>query len=79
MLGSTDINSQAQNVQPYVFTDIVGTTKYTGISISFGDGASAVWQIKKEWVSGTVTLMGFPDGKQDFTFVWNNRASYTYK
>jgi hypothetical protein len=79
MLGSTDISGQASNIQPYVFTDVNGTTKYTGVSISFGDGSMAVWQIKKEWASGTVMLMGFPDGSQDFAFIWNNRASYTYK
>ena len=79
MLGSTDISGQALNIQPYVFIDVVGTTKYTGISISFGDGKKAVWQLKKEWASGKATLMGFPDGKQDFAYVWNNRTGYTYQ
>jgi len=79
MLEATDINGQSPTIQPYVFVDTTGTTTYTGVSISFGDGAGATWQIKKEWTSGTTRMMGFPNGSQEFTFIWNSRASYTYK
>ena len=79
MLGSTDISGQALNIQPYVFTDITGTTTYTGVSISFGDGSKPVWKIKKEWTVGTVRYMGFPNGSQDFAYVWTNRTGYTYQ
>jgi hypothetical protein len=78
MLGSTDINVQALNIQPYVFIDASGTTIYTGTSISFGDANATVWRIKKEWKVGSVTYMGYPDGDQGFNFVWNLRTGYSY-
>lgn len=79
MLGTTDINVQAPNIQPYVLVDGSGTTTYTGISISFNAQGVAVWQIKKEWKVGNVTYMGFPNGDQGFNFIWNLRTSYTYQ
>ncbi len=65
--------------EPYVFTEESGTTKYIGTTISFTNGAAAVWKIKKEWKVGAITYMGFPDGSQEFKFVWNLRATYTYR
>jgi hypothetical protein len=79
MLGTTDINAQGLNIQPYVFVDTSGATIYTGVSLSFPNGGASVWRIKKEWKVGNVTYMGFPDGDQGFTFIWNNRTGYTYR
>jgi hypothetical protein len=78
-MSGTTINEQAISIQPYVFVDTSGTTIYTGTSISFSNGASANWRIKKEWTIGTVKYMGFPNGDQSFSFIWNSRAGYTYK
>jgi hypothetical protein len=64
--------------EPYVFTDTSGTTKYIGTSASFADVNAKFWRIKKEWTIGTVTYMGFPNGDQDFKFIWNCRCTYTY-
>jgi hypothetical protein len=65
--------------EPYIYVDQSGTTKYTGTSQNSNNGGVAVWKIKKEWKVGNVTLMGFPNGSQDFIFIWNNRVGYTYK
>jgi len=68
------------NLEPYILIDgLTGSTRYIGISISTGDVNGRVWKIKKEWVVGNVRYMGFPDGNQAYEFVWNDRASYTYK
>jgi hypothetical protein len=79
MLSATDINAQSPNIQPYVLVDTNGTTIYTGTSISFNDAGAAVWRIKKQYVSGNVTIIGYAEGSQEFTFVWNNRVGYNYK
>lgn len=78
-MGASDFNAIQPNYEPIVLTDTVGTTIYTANSINANNPAAGVWRIKKEWVSGTTTQMGFPNGSQEFSFVWNNRASYTYK
>lgn len=64
--------------EPYVFVDQSGTTKYIGTSQNSNNSGAAVWKIKKEWQIETVTYMGFPNGNQEFNFVWNSRATYTY-
>jgi len=79
MLESTDINIQVINVEPYVFVDTSGTTTYTGISSGFNSGGSSIWKIKKEWKIGNVVYMGYPNGNQNFSFIWNNRTGYNYK
>jgi hypothetical protein len=66
-------------IEPYVYVDSSGTTTYTGTSQSFSDIGAPIWKIKKEWKVGNVTYMGFPNGNQDFVFIWNNRSGYTYK
>lgn len=78
MLQSTDINGQSPNIQPYTAVDVSGTTTYYGTSISFNNGSAAIWRIKKEWKVGNVTYTAYPNGEQEFKFIWNNRTGYTY-
>jgi hypothetical protein len=77
---ATDFNIQSLNIEPYVFTDVVSSTNiYIGTSRSFNAGGAPNWRIKRVWQVGTVWYMGYPGGDQGFTFIWNNRATYTYK
>jgi hypothetical protein len=76
---TSNINEIGVCIEPYVFTDnMSGGTKYTGTSASFANTSIDIWRIKKEWVIGTVTYMGFPDGNQEFKFIWDCRGTYTY-
>jgi hypothetical protein len=76
---TSNINEINVCIEPYIFIDVIsGTTKYTGTSASFTNINTPNWRIKKEWTCGTVTYMGFPNGSQDFKFIWNCRCTYTY-
>jgi hypothetical protein len=67
------------NPEPYILiSGITGDTRYTGISLIFGDTSKPTWRIKKEWVSGNVKLMGFPNGDQSYSYIWNSGGTYTY-
>jgi hypothetical protein len=68
------------NPEPYVLiSGLTGTTKYVGISLTSGDTSKSTWRIKKEWQSGNIKLMGFPNGDQSYSYVWDSGSTYTYK
>jgi len=79
MLQATDINVQSPNIQPTVIVDTSGGTKYTGTSISFGNIAGATWRIKRECTVSTITTVDYPNGDQDFKFMWCCRTGYSYQ
>jgi hypothetical protein len=67
------------NLEPYVLIDgLSGTTRYIGVSIT-NDAGMPTWRIKKEWQSGNMQYMGFPNGDQSNNYVWDCRTTYTYK
>lgn len=75
---SSNINELNVAFEPYEFYDAV-----TDDEIYIGSSAQAIttvdfWRIKKFWTVGSLTKMGFPNGNQNFKFVWDDRASYTY-
>lgn len=37
-----------------------------------------VWRIKKIITVDGITTVGYVDGKLNYNYIWNNRASYTY-
>lgn len=54
------------------------TTTYIG-KAGFGTANSdAKWQIQKVSVSGVVTTIAYAGGDDDFTNIWDNRASLSY-
>ncbi len=55
-----------------------GTVTYVGKAVTGSSSASAVWQVSKITVSGTVTAVTYADGNLNFDNVWDNRASLTY-
>ena len=73
-------NSQSYTLGALTLIDEVSSTEYyIGISSGSKDGSIASWNIKKIWQDGTVWKTEFPNGDQSFTFIWNNRAGYTYQ
>lgn len=64
----------------YMLIDEVTTTLYyIGWSKNGTDASKHNWRIKKIWKIGTVWHFGFPNGDEDFNYVWNNRAGYSYR
>jgi len=64
----------------YMLVDEVSTTLYyVGTSKNSTDTSKPNWRIKKIWKIGNVWHFRFPNGNEDFKFVWNNRTSYTYR
>ena len=78
-LKETYINVQHYKVDPYILVDEMSDTEiYIGTSRTFNDRAKPIWRIKRFWKIGNVWFSGFPDGKQDFIHVWDDRLSFTY-
>ena len=79
MLQATDINVQSPNIQPTTIVEVNAGLKYIGTSISFSDVAGATWRIKRECTVSTITTTDYPNGDQDFKFMWCCRTGYSYK
>jgi len=72
-------NSQPFNIEPYRLVDApTGDTQYIGVSSSFKVESAPIWQIKKIYKVGTVIYTGYPNGCQNFQFVWSDRCTYIY-
>lgn len=81
MAGIDDISIsvQALNIEaPLLIDETSSTEYYIGTSKSFIELSKPNWRIKRIWKIGNVWRIGFPDGKQDFAFIWDDRLSYTY-
>jgi hypothetical protein len=79
MLIESDINVQSIFIEPYILVDELSTTEYyIGTSKSFNDMARPNWRIKRIVKIGNVWKFQYPDGKQDFIFIWDDRLSYSY-
>lgn len=72
-------NPQFYNFEPHVIlSGVTGTTKYTGTSMSGSDKSQAIWSIQKEWQSGNISCVGYPNGDSSYAYIWNSGKSYTY-
>jgi hypothetical protein len=68
------------NKEPYVLTDIVTEEQiYVGTSQRGNQPEIPSWRIKKIWKDGNIWYMGFPDGNQSFSFIWDDRGDYDYE
>lgn len=56
----------------------LGTTVYVGYNKNGAADADSTWKIMKVTVVGDITTMKYPNGSKAYSYVWNNRASYTY-
>jgi hypothetical protein len=79
LFNEIELNAQSYKIDPAMLVDEISSTEYyVGISNNSKDTNKAVWRIKKIWKDGTTWKFDFPDGRQEFVFVWNDRLSYTY-
>ena len=78
-MAATEININQHNLEAPVLVDEVSSTEYyIGQSKNSKVLDKANWRIKRIWKVGSVWNFGFPDGNQDFKFVWDLRDTYTY-
>ena len=76
---STDMNIQQYNYHPVVLIDELSDVEfYIGYSRNFNNQSKPNWQIKRIWKVGTVWHFGFPNGNQDFKWIWDERYGYSY-
>jgi len=64
--------------EPLLVDEVNSTEFYVGKSKNTKSQNKPNWQIKRIWKVGNVWNFGFPDGNQDFKFVWDLRDTYTY-
>lgn len=73
-------NEYGYNFKPYILVDELSDTEiYVGISKNGRSKSKPIWQIKKSVKNGSVwTINEYPNGDQSFSFIWDNRLTYTY-
>ena len=78
-INSNDIDTQVDKYDPIMLVDELSDTEYyVGWSRNFSDPAQANWRIRRIVKIGTVWRFEYPDGKQDFNYIWDDRLTYTY-
>ena len=80
MENNLTISQQQHNIDIITLVDELSSTEYyLGTSKNFSDPAAANWRIKRIWKVGSVWKFEFPDGNQNFKWVWDERLSYLYR
>ncbi len=71
-LGSEDL------IEGRFENDANGNPIYVGYTpVPNGDPASPIWFIQKiEYTASAIVRKRLPDSGRQFTYIWNNRASY---
>ncbi len=71
---------QAGGVIAYTvrYEEISSTVAYAGYAIPGALNSASVWKIKKIITSAGITSAFYPNGDGGFTYIWDDRASYTY-
>ena len=64
--------------RPMLVDEVSKTEFYIGTSKNTKLTTEANWRIKRIWQVGSVWYFGFPDGDQNFSWVWEDRDTYTY-
>lgn len=73
------MNTQDYVREPFTLIDEKSETEFfIGVSVEFKDKSKPMWRIKRIWKTGNIWNFGFPDGNQDYKFIWNNRETYNY-
>ena len=81
-LETSNFNQQIPVFEPVQIFDGVAPTlpRYVGTTLTFADTGAPLWRIQKFWDVSGVTVSGFASGgSQQFKYIWNARATYTYK
>jgi len=80
MLENSNINLQAINIEPHILIlELSSTEYYIGTSKSFSDPAKSNWRIKRIVRISGVWNFQYPNGDQDFKFIWDDKLLYSYK
>ena len=79
-INDNNINTQVDVYDPVMLVDELSSTEYyVGWSRNTSDPAKGNWRIKRIVQIGSVWRFEFPDGRQDFNYIWDNRLSYSYR
>lgn len=79
MAQGTEINTYQHKLEAPMLVDEVSSTEYyIGESDNTKNIGKDNWRIKRIWKVGSVWNFGFPDGNQDYIFIWDDRDTYTY-
>lgn len=78
----TSTGAEIQNVRlvpTITYIDVAsGTVTYFGFAAPSTATSAAGWRILKQTVSGSITSILYAGGSLEYSFVWDNRASYSY-
>ena len=79
MAGNYELNIETINIEsPLLIDETSSTEYYIGTSTNNRNPSMPFWKIKRIWKVGNVWKFGYPDGKQEFKFIWDDRYSYIY-
>jgi len=80
MVQSTDINGQVFNLEPILLIDNLSDNEvYIGTSRGLRIENKTIWRIKRYTNVNGIRKFAYPNGKQDFNYVWNDRFTYNYQ
>lgn len=80
MAQGTDINIQQHDFEPPLLVDEVSETEfYIGYSNNSSIKSASHWRIKRIVQIGNVWNFEFPNGNQNFIFIWDIRDTYDYQ
>jgi hypothetical protein len=78
-MGLTELNYQQGEIEPVRLIDEVSSTEYyIGESINGNNQSNPTWKIKRIWKVSTIYHFGFPDGQQEYKFIWDDRYDCNY-
>ena len=64
--------------KPMLVDEVSSTEFYIGTSRQYSDESEPIWRIQKIWKTGNVWRFGYPDGDQNYKYIWGSRYTYTY-
>ena len=75
----TDFNVQQHNIDQIMLVDERSSIEYyIGMSNNFKDPSKSSWRIKRILKIGNVWKFEFPEGNQEFKYIWDERLNYSY-
>ena len=79
MTQTQGLDMQLRHFDEIMLVDELSSTEYyVGWSNNFSDPAAPNWRIRRIWKVGNVWKFEFPDGNQDYIWIWDSRLSYQY-
>jgi hypothetical protein len=79
MMDLSDGNVQTVNIEPILLIDNLSEFEvYVGYSNKNNNQTKPNWRIKRFTNVDGIHHFGFPNGNQNFEFIWNDRFTYNY-